>query len=60
MPHEMVYGQKPDLSNLHHLGCTVFVKISNAGKLDEQAKAGKFVGYDMNCKGYRIYWPDNH
>ncbi|KIJ67264.1 hypothetical protein HYDPIDRAFT_84210, partial [Hydnomerulius pinastri MD-312] len=40
-----------DLSNLHHFGCTVFVKIVDAGKLDEHVKTGKFVGYDMYSKG---------
>ncbi|KIK95935.1 hypothetical protein PAXRUDRAFT_70711, partial [Paxillus rubicundulus Ve08.2h10] len=56
-PHEMVYGTKPNLSDLHHFGCTVFVKIGDVGKLNVRAKAGKFVGYDTNSKGYHVYWP---
>jgi hypothetical protein len=38
-------------------GCKIYV---NDGKLDERTKAGKFMGYDSESKGYRVYWPDTH
>jgi hypothetical protein len=28
-----------------------------ASKLDAQATKGRFVGYDLESKGYQIYWP---
>ena len=33
------------------------MKDLKAGKLDARAKIGRFVGYDSESKGYRIYWP---
>ena len=58
-PYEKVHGSKPDLSDMHHFGCPIYVRVKNAGKLDEQAKQAKFIGYDYNSKGYRIYWPES-
>ena len=57
-PYEMVHGCKPNLSDLHRFKCKVFVQLENTGKLDEQAKEAKLVGYDLQSKGYRIYWPE--
>ena len=34
-----------------------YVKDLKAGKLDARAQMGRFVGYDSESKGYRIYWP---
>ena len=34
-----------------------YVKDLKAGKLDARAQVGRFVGYDTESKGYRIYWP---
>jgi hypothetical protein len=59
-PFEVVHGEKPDLSGIRRFGCTIYVKILDAGKLDERAKAGKFLGYDNESKGYRVLWPDTH
>ncbi len=56
-PHEEIGRGKPNLSDLHEWGCTVWVKI-NAGKLDSHAAETRFVGYDKERKGYRVYWPE--
>jgi hypothetical protein len=32
-------------------------KNPKAGKLDSRTTEGKFLGYDEESKGYRIYWP---
>ncbi|KIM51512.1 hypothetical protein SCLCIDRAFT_33370 [Scleroderma citrinum Foug A] len=56
-PYEKVHGLQPDLSDMHRFGCPVYVRIKNTGKLDEQAKQARFIGYDYNSKGYRVYWP---
>ena len=58
-PYEKVHGSKPNLSDMHHFGCPVYIHIENTGKLDKQAKQARFVGYDYNSKGYRIYWPES-
>ena len=34
------------------------MKDLKAGKLDARAKVGRFVGYDSESKGFRIYWPE--
>ena len=57
-PYEVVHKQKPNLGHLHEFGTTVYVKDLSAGKLDVQAKVGKFVGYDDESKGYRVYRPE--
>ena len=59
-PYEAVHGCKPNLSNLHCFGCKVFVRLENMGKLDAQAKEARFVGYNLQSKGYRIYWAETH
>ena len=38
---------------MHHFGCPIYVRVENAGKLDEQAKLAKFVGYsELHGYGY--------
>ncbi|KAF8833046.1 hypothetical protein BDN67DRAFT_867991, partial [Paxillus ammoniavirescens] len=58
MPYELVHGKKPNLAKLHQFGCTIYVKIVDTGKLNERAKAGRFVGYNSQSKEYRVYWPE--
>src|ERR1700722_825388 len=57
-PFEGRYKKKPDLRGLVPFGTPVWVKIMDAGKLDRRAHEGRFVGYDMTSKGYRVYFPD--
>ena len=33
------------------------MKDIHAGKLDPRAQVGRFIRYDAESKGYRIYWP---
>ena len=42
----------------NHNSATVYVKDLKAIKLDARAQLGRFVGYDSESKGYRIYWPE--
>ncbi|TFY74272.1 hypothetical protein EWM64_g9740, partial [Hericium alpestre] len=56
-PYEQVFGEKPDLSDLHEWGCLVWVRIENRRKLDVHADEGKFVGYSSESKGILVYWP---
>lgn len=55
-PLEMATGEKPDLSELHEWGSVIWVKILNAGKLEPHAEEVRFVGFDEESKGYRVYW----
>jgi hypothetical protein len=57
-PYEKGTGRKPNLSGLHEWGSTAWVKKLNASKLDSKVEKGKFVGFDDESKGYRIYWPE--
>ena len=59
MPYEALYGVKPDVSNLHLWGSRVWVRSLTAGKLDPRGREGRFIGYDTESKGYRIYWTDS-
>jgi hypothetical protein len=59
-PYEALYGVKPDVSNLHLWGSRVWVRSLTAGKLDPRGREGRFIGYDSERKGYRIYWTDSH
>ena len=58
-PYEALYGVKPDISNLHLWGSRVWVRDLTAGKLDPRGREGRFVGYDSESKGYRVYWIDS-
>ena len=56
-PYEMKNKRKPHLAGIQEFGVAAYVKDLKAGKLDARAQMGRFVGYDSESKGYRIYWP---
>jgi transposase InsO family protein len=56
-PHELATNMKPDLSILHEWGCTAYVLNLGVSKLESKVQEGRFVGYDTESKGYRVYWP---
>ena len=56
-PYEIVHGTKPHLAGIQEFGAAAYIKSLDAGKLDPRAQKGRFVGYDLDSKGYRIYWP---
>ena len=55
-PHEILTGKKPDLSNIHPWGARVWVHDAKGSKLDGRAKEGRWVGFDEESRGHRIYW----
>jgi hypothetical protein len=57
-PYEMKNNKKPDLTGIHEFGVVAYIKDLKAGKLDACAKVGEFLGYDLESKGYHIYWPN--
>src|ERR1700678_3277784 len=54
----MGHNKKPNLAGIQEFGAAAYVKDLTAGKLDARAQKGCFVGYDLESKGYRIYWPN--
>ena len=56
-PHKAANHKKPHLAGIQEFGAAAYVKDLGAGKLDAQSKKGRFVVYDLESKGYRIYWP---
>ena len=56
-PYEMVKNKKPHLGGIQEFGVAAYMKDLKAGKLDACVQLGRFVGYDTESKGYRIYWP---
>ena len=56
-PHQMIYGEKPDLSFLRTIGSRCYVhqhKPERGDKLDPRALIGSLIGYADRTKGYRI------
>jgi len=58
-PYEAFYGVKPDIGNIHLWGSRVWVRDLTTGKLDPRGREGRFIGYDAESKGCRIYWPNS-
>ena len=58
-PHEILFDNKPDISHLRVFGCKAFAYNFDIArkKLDDKAKAGILVGYDLHSSAYRIYLP---
>ena len=58
-PYEAFYGVKLDIGDIHLWGSRVWVRDLTAGKLDPRGREGRFIGYDAESKGCRIYWPSS-
>jgi hypothetical protein len=56
----MVTGKKPNLSDLREWGSVVWVHDDSGTKLDGHAKEGRWVGFDEQSKGSRVYWLEKH
>ncbi len=60
-PYEARYGEKPDLSHLHIIGCTAYTKKGESKRqklVDEKAVPCKLLGYDCD-RIYRLLTYDN-
>lgn len=55
-PYEEFMNKAPNYLEMHPFGCDVYVKIPDVKrkKLDIKAEKMKFIGYDDECKGYRV------
>jgi hypothetical protein len=56
-PYERWYSRKPNLDHLKVFGCVAYAHIPDEErkKLDMKAEKLRFVGYSIQCKGYRLY-----
>ena len=54
----MLNKWKPYLGDIQEFRAAAYVKDLKAGKFDARAQLGQFFGYDLESKGYRIYWPE--
>jgi hypothetical protein len=57
-PYEMKCKKKPHLGGIHKFCGAAYVKDLKARKPDSHTQLGWFIGYDLESKGYRIYWPN--
>jgi hypothetical protein len=57
IPYEVFFGTSIKVFDFHEFGSSCFHMIpkQNRRKLDNRAARMKFVGYDYNSKGYRLY-----
>ena len=57
-PFEALTGSPPDLSGIPEWGAQVWVHDTSSGKVGERAIPARWVGFDGESKGHRVYWPD--
>ena len=55
-PLELATGNKPNLTSIRPWGCKAWVKQIDVGKLEAKADKCRFVGFDSESKGFRVYW----
>jgi hypothetical protein len=54
-----VYGVRPEIWGIHLWGSQGRVRSLTTGKLDLRGREGRFVGYNAESKGCRVYWTDS-
>jgi hypothetical protein len=59
-PHELFWGQRPDLSHVKTFDCKVFCQRlpQDRTKLSPWSEEGQFVGYERGTKGWRVLLPN--
>ncbi|PIL34675.1 transcription factor [Ganoderma sinense ZZ0214-1] len=57
-PYEALTGTPPDLSGIPIWGSQVWVHDESSGKVGVRAVAARWVGFDTQSKGHRVYWPE--
>ncbi len=57
---ELVFQAKPNVEWLRVFGCTAYVTLESVHrqKLDPPGTKGVFLGYEVDCKAYRVYLLD--
>jgi hypothetical protein len=56
---EIWLNKKPDVKTFHFFGekCYTHIPKEKRRKWDPKAEEGYFVGYDLDTKGYRVWFP---
>src|SRR6202522_565611 len=57
-PYEVFSGVKPNLRGLPEFGTKVWVHTPEGSKLDGRSVVGRWVGFDEESSGHRIYAPE--
>jgi hypothetical protein len=60
-PHEALWGEKPNIDNIHKWGCRAYVRVHEklrTGVLSPRFVPGMFVGLEDGTKGWRVRLPD--
>src|SRR6202522_2451734 len=58
-PFKVFYGLKPNLKGLPEFGAQVWVHNPNGTKLDGRSVVRRWVGFDEDSSGHRVYSPDS-
>ena len=58
-PFEALYRTTPDLSDIQLWGCKVWVHDDKWSKLDTRTCEGWWLGFDINARAHRIFWPSS-
>ena len=59
-PYELVMADAPTLRDIPKWGSIIWVHDTSSGKLGICANEGRWVGYDLNSDGHRVYWKERH
>src|ERR1700678_1192528 len=57
-PYEVFYCVKPNLRGLPEFGAKVWAHTPEGSKLDGRSVIGRWVGFDEESSGHRIYAPE--
>ena len=57
-PYEAIFGKKPNLRGLKEWGEKCWVRVEDGDKLGGRVCKGRWMGFDEQSKGSRVYWPD--
>ncbi|PIL29342.1 hypothetical protein GSI_09393 [Ganoderma sinense ZZ0214-1] len=57
-PFEAATGKVPDVSGIPEWGCQVWVHDTASGKVGVRAQPARWVGFDHQSKGHRVFWPN--
>ncbi|KIJ05791.1 hypothetical protein PAXINDRAFT_34018, partial [Paxillus involutus ATCC 200175] len=55
MPYKLLNGTKPNIAGLPEWGARVWAHNTTGSKLDMCAREGRWVGFDAESNGHRIY-----
>jgi len=59
-PFEALYRTPPDLSEARLWGCKAWVHNDTGSKLSVRTREGWWIGFDLNSRAHRIYWPKSN